>query len=375
MVFVRRTVPAAQPAVLSEDTIRVLNRDHQLMRSRIGNLRQQARRDRNNFRTSMRNDLLIVRLFGDPLPAATVLPTNEVIPGSQDCLIMATLPALSPEKTTTPTLRQVRVYNFSRSEIRGTAPFLAHTDFNTGMVVAIPTQDVTPTGAASIIYFEVKTDFTANTDIIEAKLLQHFDGIDPRELGPDGPWPDQDDHKVKNPSVIFGAGTRFFSGKATMRGFAVLDPDDFITGLPVQKGAYTCFQMQCEAPAEMVIVPYSQPAGVDTASENRIVYTSTKGAVLESVKARMEAVPTSSSTVTIDVQKAPTGSTTWTTMLTATIQFTSADTAGTVKTGAIASAAESLAIDESVRMSVTVSGGAGTVGNGLSVILKLRENP
>jgi hypothetical protein len=121
-------------------------------------------------------------------------------------------------------------------------------------------------------------------------------------------------------------------------------------------------------------VHYGQASGVNVVSATQLVHVARAAGELKSVITRIVTAPNAGDLkYTIDVQKAASGSGSWTTLLTAVIDIADADTDNTVDTATLI-ASPTLVAGDAVRVVVTVSGSTGTQGQGFVITIEINES-
>lgn len=122
-------------------------------------------------------------------------------------------------------------------------------------------------------------------------------------------------------------------------------------------------------------IRYAQVNGADVTAKTEVIHVARGAGEILSVEVRPSVIPAAGDKATqIDVQKSADGSASWTTILTATIDFTQASTAHTLKVGTVAGPA-TYAAGDAFRVVVAVTGTTGTQMQGFGLTLNLDEEP
>lgn len=119
-------------------------------------------------------------------------------------------------------------------------------------------------------------------------------------------------------------------------------------------------------------VNYFQKSGTDVVAETQALFTAYLAGELIRVAVRPTAVPTGGDkTYTVDIKKAANGSASFTSVLSAVVSVSSADTSGTIKLGTISTVA--FVAGDCYQVVVAVAGSTGTQGQGVLVELVVDE--
>lgn len=173
---------------------------------------------------------------------------------------------------------------------------------------------------------------------------------------------------------VFG-DPKIFNGSATFNGAVAFNgqfslPDNVITNAKVIAGA----EIAASKLQHRHAIPHSQKNGTDIVSETIVKYIAKTTGSLVRFVVRPTTVPAGGDKAyTIDIQKATNGSGSWTSLITAPVSVSSADTNDVVKAGVLIGSPV-YALNDAIRIVITTSGTTGSQGQGVCVQADLDEN-
>lgn len=119
-------------------------------------------------------------------------------------------------------------------------------------------------------------------------------------------------------------------------------------------------------------VTYVQVGGTDVVDATQTIYLATGAGTIEAVEVRPETAPTGGDKAyTVDVKKAANASTSFASILSAPITMNSSDANGTLNTGTLSTTTYS--DGDAFQVVVDATGSTGSQGQGLILLVKLRE--
>ena len=121
-------------------------------------------------------------------------------------------------------------------------------------------------------------------------------------------------------------------------------------------------------------ISHSQKDGTDVVSETIMLYIARASGTLARFVVRPRLVPTGGDKqYTVDIQKAVTGSNTWTSLLTAVVTVSSSDTNDVVKGGTLIGSPVYV-LNDTIRFVITASGSTGSQGQGVAIEATVDES-
>lgn len=158
-------------------------------------------------------------------------------------------------------------------------------------------------------------------------------------------------------------------GSAVFYG-AVSLPAGFLTDAMVASGA----NIDADKLEHRHHIGYDQAGGSDVVSATRMLYIARGAATIKKITARVTTAPTGGDKqFTVDVQKAANGSSSWSSLLSTVITFSSADSNNTKEDGTLIGSPV-LSAGDALRVVITPSGSTGSQGQGMVVSVHLDES-
>lgn len=164
-------------------------------------------------------------------------------------------------------------------------------------------------------------------------------------------------------------GSVIIVGTTTLIGNVTL-PADFLTNTMVNTAA----NIDADKLEHRHHIGYDQAGGSDVVSATRMLYIARGSATIKKITARVTTAPTGGDKqFTVDVQKAANGSSSWSSLLSAVITFSSADSNNTKEDGTLIGSPV-LSAGDALRVVITPSGSTGSQGQGVVVSIHVDES-